>query len=314
MFTFCLFLMAIYSHSPYFGKLAIYLSLIGFTTYIIYASVYYDLGVMALMEQTKHNFNFGKNFYMKPWTRIPPFILGLLFGIYYREYYVEKKKGTSECMLSKLKLQFNRKWWLKWAFYVVGTLVVNLIIWLPKSYIVNGRQSWPTLVQNLWNAFVRFVYCFAVGLVCIPCMMGSKDFVVKILGSKAFTFLARITYCSYLVHYMCLQVQIMSLGQGQQWSYTISSALFVLGVVLAIIFASLMNLVIELPFMNLDGLLFNRAHAASRPPAKEPETQKLTEAMEEVKLTTIENAKLTEVKERPNERDLEQPQAASGYS
>lgn len=107
IFIYCLLLMAIYAHNAFYGKLSMYLSLLGATIYIIYISVYADIGVLAMFQSTKHGFEFGENFYMKPWTRCPPFILGLIFGIHYREYYNEKKKGTSETLFSKLKLKIT---------------------------------------------------------------------------------------------------------------------------------------------------------------------------------------------------------------
>ena len=38
------------------------------------------------------NIPFFSKYYIKPWSRAPPYMLGLIFGILYREYNLEKNE------------------------------------------------------------------------------------------------------------------------------------------------------------------------------------------------------------------------------
>ena len=125
-------MLALYYHSATLCKIATIGSILGSTIAIICVSFYYNLGVFSYLTQPKHNYNFMDSFYIKPWMRCPPYLLGLLFGIYYREYYNEKKKGTNECLFSKLKLKIHSTWYTKWILYIVGTGIINVFIWGPR--------------------------------------------------------------------------------------------------------------------------------------------------------------------------------------
>lgn len=76
-------MLAFYYHSKIFSKLLIYGGIIGTTIGLIVFSYKNDYGVLYFFKSDTDMFD---DFYNKPWFRAPPYFLGLLFGMYYREY------------------------------------------------------------------------------------------------------------------------------------------------------------------------------------------------------------------------------------
>jgi len=75
---------------------------------------------------------------------------------------------------------------------------------LPRDIEVRGNDSWPDLVQNIWNGSAKLVFCIGLSFFVVPNLIGENDYVIAFLGSKPIIFLSRLTFTGYLVHFMII--------------------------------------------------------------------------------------------------------------
>lgn len=252
IFWVSILILAFYYHSATLAKLLAYAALLGTTIGTICFCYQKKLGVLYFFNQ---NINMFSDFYIKPWFRAPPYLVGIIFGIHYREYQNEKAQKTHKFLFSKISLCLKSTPWLKWMTYLVALVLINLFVWLPKQLFVHGATYWVQWLQYWWNGTFRALYCLGVGLLCLPCMVGCKDWLIQGLSSNIFTFLAKTTYTGYLIHFMILQVALYNTGQLFMYSYTTLFTLYFYALIFTMISAALLHLFVELPFGNLDSLL-----------------------------------------------------------
>ena len=141
--------------------------------------------VISYVTEQPYNGDF-EDFYIKPWNRFQPYIVGLLLG-----YVIHKLKGK--------KLPVSQ--------------ITNLIIWgaavAVGAAVIYGNsdsagfsaQRQPALLETtFYNGFNRFAWSVAVGWVILACVKGKGGPINQLLSWGGFVPLARLSYCIYLLH------------------------------------------------------------------------------------------------------------------
>ncbi|CAH0600636.1 unnamed protein product [Chrysodeixis includens] len=116
--------------------------------------------------------------YDKPWSRIGPYLVGMIVGWY----------------LHKTKCQLRMPYWvvgLGWpvALGIIGSLIFSMVdgyfeVWPTAFYISIGHTAWGV----------------AVAWVAVSCCSGHGGLVNSALSYRGLLPLSRLTYCAYLVH------------------------------------------------------------------------------------------------------------------
>ncbi|KAL4706806.1 hypothetical protein ACJJTC_010040 [Scirpophaga incertulas] len=116
--------------------------------------------------------------YDKPWSRIGPYLIGMIVGWY----------------LHKTKCKIQMPYWLVavgWtgALAIIGSLIFGMVdgyfeVWPTAFYISIGHTAWGV----------------AVAWVTVACCCGYGGLVNGALSYRGFLPLSRLTYCAYLVH------------------------------------------------------------------------------------------------------------------
>ncbi|KAJ0181075.1 hypothetical protein K1T71_003160 [Dendrolimus kikuchii] len=116
--------------------------------------------------------------YDKPWSRIGPYLVGMMVGWY----------------LHKTKCQVKLPYWLVvigWpcALAIIGSLIFSMVdgyfeVWPTAFYTSVGHTAWGV----------------AVAWVAISCCCGFGGVVNSALSYRGLLPLSRLTYCAYLVH------------------------------------------------------------------------------------------------------------------
>ncbi|KAJ8734676.1 hypothetical protein PYW08_013926 [Mythimna loreyi] len=116
--------------------------------------------------------------YDKPWSRIGPYLVGMVVGWY----------------LHKTKCQLRLPYWvvaLGWpvSLAIIGSLIFSMVngyfeVWPTAFYISVGHTAWGV----------------AVAWVAISCCSGYGGLVNSALSYRGLLPLSRLTYCAYLVH------------------------------------------------------------------------------------------------------------------
>ncbi|XP_053601315.1 nose resistant to fluoxetine protein 6-like isoform X2 [Plodia interpunctella] len=116
--------------------------------------------------------------YDKPWSRIGPYLVGMVVGWY----------------LHQTKCQVKIPYWLVaigWAtaLAIIGTLIFGMVdgyfeVWPTALYVSVGHTAWGV----------------ALAWVSIACCCGYGGLINSFLSYRGLLPLSRLTYCAYLIH------------------------------------------------------------------------------------------------------------------
>ncbi|CAG5115320.1 unnamed protein product, partial [Candidula unifasciata] len=125
---------------------------------------------------------FQEYYYVKPWCRMGPYIVGLMAGAY-------------------LSLRRDKR--LPKAVVCLGW-VVAIATGLAVVYGLHGDISGDNIssisVAAFYNTVARSAWGASVSWVIIACASGYGGFVNSILSWSPFVVLGRLTYMAYLIH------------------------------------------------------------------------------------------------------------------
>ena len=130
------------------------------------------------------------------------------------------------------------------------------ISFIPRS--LQTGSSWPQSMHSLYWAFSKPIFVLGTILTTLPTILGIPgSFFNLILTCRALSFIARVSFCTYLVHLMVIMQFILTRSYD---IYFYTSDLFVINLgmlVLSLIFGTVLTVIVELPFANLQKHLVN---------------------------------------------------------
>ncbi|KAK5986399.1 Acyltransferase [Trichostrongylus colubriformis] len=237
-----LFLITLYI-SPIIGGVVLILfcaASVAFT----YAITYRDdlpalvLGAFAFAKTSV----FFDEFYEKPWTRCPPYLIGI--GVGY--------------ILAQMK---NRKPKLHWvpivAGWIVAASVAVLSVYGPHEYI-KGHDDWSVFVRASYNNFSRIGWSLAVSWVIVANHLGWGGLISKFMDHPIWQPLGRLSYCAYIVHFYIIQY-IFNLDDRPAHYVSIWQTYVYRGIpviVLSYMLAFVWSCLFEVPTTKLEKMLF----------------------------------------------------------
>ncbi|KAL5011613.1 hypothetical protein ScPMuIL_010164 [Solemya velum] len=171
--------------SPVFGGIWSFLSLLAVTIATGVISWKNNLATSMVIEgmQMRESAEYYDLYYVKPWCRMGPFIVGIITGY----------------ILHKTNCKIN----IRWYWNTLGWLLAigsGLTVLYGLHGVVEGRYANSVEVAALYNALSRTIWAAAVCWVILSCATGHGGFINTFLSWKVFVPLARLTYCAYLVH------------------------------------------------------------------------------------------------------------------
>lgn len=84
-------------------------------------------------------------------------------------------------------------------FEFSGVLILCFVILVPRT-AQGDDHHWSQLAHSLYLTYAKIFYVFGVALIVLPSLLGINTFVRFILDTKAFNFIAKISFWTYLVH------------------------------------------------------------------------------------------------------------------
>jgi peptidoglycan/LPS O-acetylase OafA/YrhL len=131
------------------------------------------------------------------------------------------------------------------------------LAFIPRT-LQNGAE-WPQIVHSLYLCFSRVLFNIGIILTLGPSLLGLKcSFFRTILDTSLFNYIAKISFCGYLVHYIILS-QVLGVVTIDTY-YSISDRFIInMGIlILTFAFATIMVFVIEVPFATLQKELMKK--------------------------------------------------------
>jgi peptidoglycan/LPS O-acetylase OafA/YrhL len=91
----------------------------------------------------------------------------------------------------------------------VGIGIMSFVAFVPRC--LQTGCAWPQIVHSFYWGLSKPIFLLGMTMTILPTMVGhSHSFFNLIMTSSAFHFIARISFCTYLVHLMVLYNFIMS--------------------------------------------------------------------------------------------------------
>ncbi|CAI9744334.1 resistant to fluoxetine 6-like [Octopus vulgaris] len=126
--------------------------------------------------------NTFQDIYVKPYTRIGPYLIGLLYGYYLYKF--------------NCKLRINK--YVNTVLWLMAT--ISAVAVLYGLYNNNNGYYITQETASFYTAVSRTVWGVCLGWVVLACCTNNGGFVNTLLSWKALIPLSRLTYCAYLVH------------------------------------------------------------------------------------------------------------------
>jgi len=197
---------------------------------------------------------YGQKYYFPPWFRIPPYLIGTAFGLFWTDH----GKLVSERVQSSKPLQM-----VLWA--------VTVFLLLVSFYgITAGTATSPSstsrVATDVYIALSKSAWTVGVMTLCVLCFTGCGGLANWFLAHPAMGVMGKLTYCTYLLHVPFMQIVYGSRVSAVHFSTFEYSHAFVGFLGLAAASALVLHLFVEVPTSKLIDLLL--PHRKTKPAAK----------------------------------------------
>lgn len=186
--------------------------------------------------------DYWRQVYIVPWCRVGCWAVGMLLGllVYYR-------KGKP--LRNKIIARFG---WL------LAAGVALFLVYIPYTEQKKDGQEWTRVDRAFYEGFGRPAWGVCIAWLILACHSGKGGIVNTILSWNGFIPLSRLTYAAYLVHPICMMVNVWSRRTLLYVNdYTIIY-LFLGHLCMTYMVAFVCSLAFEAPFMGLEKVLFRR--------------------------------------------------------
>ncbi|CAD8057929.1 unnamed protein product [Paramecium sonneborni] len=256
LFLTCLIPITIYCLNYKLGsKILIILMILGSLGWGYYISIYYNFLILA---KNFTNLAYYYKYYISSYARAPPYFLGLLIGILYREFKQSKEKGSYNILnYFRSLVESNRTRKLMQIVCYSGGF--GLIIFQFFGWIIEFSSLeliWPAWIQNIYHTLSRFVFALGITLITLPNLVGAYDiFNLKFMNNIFFKFISKVSLSIYLVHFMFIVIITETFYETPSYTSLDVISSFICAVFLSLTFGLALTLLVELPFVNLDARL-----------------------------------------------------------
>ena len=192
--------------------------------------------------------------YVEPWMRFTPYIVGILLG-----YYLHTTKNRS------VKINYLANIWL---WLISGVIGISVVYGLTYPDRIESQRisifeipSMPTAMDPIPNAiyagFHRLGWSLALGWVIFACSRGYGGWVNEFLSWSGFKPLSKISFILYLIHMDFLPILTGTLDFEFDMSITLLVIFLLSNLVYTIMFSAVLYVLIELPYLQTEKLLFS---------------------------------------------------------
>lgn len=184
--------------------------------------------------------SWGPDFYMKPYTRWGPYVIGMMAGYF---LYINKCK-------------LNIKWYVNSLLWAVATAAALAVLY--GLYGASTGDPMTLSMSAFYNAMNRNVWGACLSWVIIACVTGNGGFVDTLLSWPGFMPLSRLTYCIYLLHILIMDIYLFN-SRSLFYFSDINIVMFFLSVIIvSYMAAAVTSLAFEAPMMALEKVMFSR--------------------------------------------------------
>jgi peptidoglycan/LPS O-acetylase OafA/YrhL len=235
-----IFLLAMW-HSNILGIVVSTMALIG-ATIIPMVVIYIKDYPFAMVFDTTQNSDYYQNFYIVPWCRFQPYILGLLFG-----WLLHKQRNQSNIKLNPFLVT--------WIWAVMG-VIGALVIYGLHPYVAESFSNISLALRVAYGGLHRIAWCLCLSWVILACVKHAGSPINSILSWHAWVPLARLSYCIYLVHLKVLPFVVSLPSFSVYFTHAIGVYFLLAILCMSIFVAYIMVILFEAPIVHLEKIVF----------------------------------------------------------
>ena len=131
-------------------------------------------------------------------------------------------------------------------------------------YSYSGNY-WPQFGHSLYYALSKPLFIFGMMMTVLPSCLGiTHSFFNFLLTAKVFIFIARISFCTYLVHLMVMLKVIYDRTYDIYYEVFDVFSIYLGVLVISLFFGFILTMTAELPFANLLKMLMANMKQSSK--------------------------------------------------
>ena len=211
-------------------------------TFAILYSESYSPSFLAIRE------DYYRVYYMKPYTRIAPFLQGVYLGFI---LYWFRNDESETSFRKRFWETIKNSWILRQIWYWFGAAIM-IVITFTFYNINNHPEDYSRIFNAAYMTLIRAAFVFGLILFIFPILLGRGQVLRSIMGHDWMTPLARISFGMYLVHPTYMLFESFN-RQRATWTSHNANILTAVGWwFVTVITSFLFTIVIETPCANLE--------------------------------------------------------------
>ena len=191
-------------------------------------------------ELAKHNLT--DDIYTKPWTRVGPYLIGILIGF---------------ILYKQIRPNFSRRRYTQ-IFYMSLWIIASILCFMTV-YGLSGRFGGGDFNRSediAYLMFSRTAWAIAVAIIVYVCHNGHGWIINNFLSMKVWIPLSRLTYTTYLIHGIVLFILIYT-NQGPFHAYEVTLTVYsTTAIIASFTTAAIIASLVEFPLSNVEELIF----------------------------------------------------------
>lgn len=130
------------------------------------------------------------------------------------------------------------------------------VVLVPRSLQMNA--VWPQWCHSLYLSTGKVFFVLGMYSTILPTLLDLPNFTFFIMDTKVFNFIAKISFWTYLIHYMVV-LQI-TYRQKIDFYYSVGDILpiYIPTAAISLFFGFIGTLIVEVPFGKMVKMLFNK--------------------------------------------------------
>ncbi|XP_027880659.1 O-acyltransferase like protein [Xiphophorus couchianus] len=152
------------------------------STTVASAAITARLHLPVFQPSTITSDNYVLHYYVKPYTRYGPFLIGILTGIY-----LTRKKDQL----------LKERWQAALGWFCCFSLMVLLI---GLAYFLKETPPYPSVTHALYQGLHRPVWALTLSWIILACEEGCGGFIKTFLSFGFWVPLSNISFACYLIH------------------------------------------------------------------------------------------------------------------
>jgi peptidoglycan/LPS O-acetylase OafA/YrhL len=168
---------------------------------------------------------------------------------------MKEKPETSVTLLARVKHSMVRNRRIAWGVELLGLALMAFVVFIPRPLQLGSKC--PQEVHSLYWALSKPIFILGLLFSVLPSILGIPTFLTTILTPSIFSFIARISFCTYLVHLMVIYQYIYTRSYDIYYNIGQMFVIYIGLLPIILTLGTAMTLTVEVPFGNLVKIMTN---------------------------------------------------------